>query len=215
MLLHLANAQAIADQLIRIEPDLVFLGHAAEGGHVDDAGNILVLLGKNPVLERLLLHDIDIRIFALDGVPVDLSRGTPICLQLRDKPGRKRDHSHAFQHSFPIPAVVRIVVEVHHQARNAGKTEGAHVLHVRQSGHLDFSGNGNLLFDILGRMPRPLRNDVYVVIGNIGIGVDREIVKRDCPPDEEHHCNGQNEKAALERKVYEFLNHCASSVASS
>ena len=44
LLLHLGNAQAVGDQLIRIEADLIFLSGAAEAGNVDDAGNILELL---------------------------------------------------------------------------------------------------------------------------------------------------------------------------
>ena len=42
--------------------------------------------------------------------------------------------------------------------------------------------NGDLLLHFFRRAPGPLRNDLDVVIGNVGIGFDRQIVERDQRP---------------------------------
>jgi hypothetical protein len=55
----------------------------------------------------------------------------------------------------------------------ASQTERAQVLHVGKTRHLDLSRNRNLLLDVLSRMSRPLRDDVHIVICNIGIGLNR------------------------------------------
>src|SRR5271156_4405197 len=73
---------AIGDELVRVETNLVFLGQATKAGDVDDSRNILELLLEGPVFDRLLLHDIDTRILAFNGVPVDLPSRAPVRLQL-------------------------------------------------------------------------------------------------------------------------------------
>ena len=62
-LLDLADAEAIADQLIGIETYLILLGDAAEAGHVNDSGDALELLLERPVLQRLRLHAVHAKVF--------------------------------------------------------------------------------------------------------------------------------------------------------
>ena len=47
LLLHLADAQAVGDQLVRIDAHLVLAHRAAEVGNVHDVGNGLELLEQN------------------------------------------------------------------------------------------------------------------------------------------------------------------------
>ena len=83
LLLDLADAQAVGDQLVRIDAHLVFAGDAAEAGHVDDVGHRLELLLEHPVLERLQLHHVVRRIGAVQRVPVDLTDRAPVGAHLR------------------------------------------------------------------------------------------------------------------------------------
>ena len=53
LLLDLADGQAVGDELLGIEPDLVFLGRPAEAGNIDHASYALEGLLKSPVFERL------------------------------------------------------------------------------------------------------------------------------------------------------------------
>jgi len=52
-LLHLRQAQSVADQLIRVDLHLVFARDAAEAGDVDNVRNGLQLLHDHPIVERL------------------------------------------------------------------------------------------------------------------------------------------------------------------
>ncbi len=49
----------------------------------------------------------------------------------------------------------------------------------------DFQGNGDLLFDFFGGVAGPLRDDLRVGVGDVGIGLDGQGVERDDAPDEE------------------------------
>src|SRR3984885_5258331 len=89
------------------------------------------------------------------------------------------------------------------------------MLEVRDAGHLNFGRNRYLLFDVLSRMPRPLSNDVDVVVGDIRICFDWKIVKRNDAPREEQNSPTQYEKTIIQRKVDDPPNHCPSRVASS
>ena len=55
--------------------------------------------------------------------------------------------------------------------------------------------------------PGHWRDDLHVVVGHIGIGFDGEIVERDRAPDEQKRRQGQNNKAVVERGIYQCANH--------
>ena len=52
LLLHLADAQSVRDQLVRVDAHLVLAHRAAEVGNVHHIGNGFELLEQNPVFER-------------------------------------------------------------------------------------------------------------------------------------------------------------------
>ena len=56
--------------------------------------------------------------------------------------------------------------------------------HVRDAVQFHFQRNGDLLLHFFGRMPGPLGDDLRVGVGDIGIGFDGQIVKRNDAPDE-------------------------------
>src|SRR6202000_2915241 len=88
------------------------------------------------------------------------------------------------------------------------------MLQVGDARHLDLGRHRNLLFDIFCRMPRPLRDDVDVVIRYIWIGLNRQVMERYDAPCEEQNCPTQNKKPIVQRKVDDPPDHCASRVAS-
>ena len=83
LLLDVADGQAIGDELVRVDADLVFTRDAAKARDIDHAGNLLELLLQLPVLDRLELHVVVGRIGALERVPVDLADWTPVRADLR------------------------------------------------------------------------------------------------------------------------------------
>ena len=64
-LFHLGDREAVGDQLVGIDADLVFARDAAKAGHVDDVGHRFEALFEIPVLDRLHLHHVIARVAAL------------------------------------------------------------------------------------------------------------------------------------------------------
>src|ERR1039457_343539 len=58
LLLHLADAEAVGDQLVWVDANLVFARGSAETGNIHDVGNGLEILLHHPVFNRLQLHDV-------------------------------------------------------------------------------------------------------------------------------------------------------------
>ena len=83
LLLDLADGEAVGDELVGIDADLVLARDAAEAGDVDYAGDGLELLFELPVLERLELHAVVGRVGGAQRVPVDLADGAPVGAHLR------------------------------------------------------------------------------------------------------------------------------------
>ena len=52
---------------------------------------------------------------------------------------------------------------------------------VGNAGHLDFDGDGNLALDLFGAAAGPLGDDLDVVIGDVRIGFDGQVAKRNMP----------------------------------
>ena len=78
------------------------------------------------------------------------------------------------------------------------------MLHVRDAGHLDLDGDGDLLLNLFGGASGPLRDDLDVVVGDVGVGFDGQVVERDDAPGEEEDrrrrrpaidCSAQNRRA--------------------
>jgi len=72
---------------------------------------------------------------------------------------------------------------------------------------LHFDRNGDLLLDLFRGAPRPLRNDAYVVVADIGLGFHRQVVKRDDAPSEQQGPDGQHHKLVVQGKIYEGTDH--------
>ncbi len=63
---------------------------------------------------------------------------------------------------------------------------------VRRSVHLDFHGDGDLLLDLFRRAPRPLRDDLHVVVGNVGVSLDGKVMKGYGAPHQQKHRQRQH-----------------------
>ena len=61
LLFDLADAEAVGDEGVGINADLIFAGDAAEAGDVNDIGHGLELLFERPVLDGLQFHEVVFR----------------------------------------------------------------------------------------------------------------------------------------------------------
>ncbi len=84
--------------------------------------------------------------------------------------------------------------------------------HVRNAGHLDLERNGDLLLDLLGRPPGPLRDDLNVIVGDVWVSLYGQIVERDNAPREKHDRETKHQPAIVQRKIDETTNHSWSAV---
>src|SRR5271170_3408816 len=75
------------------------------------------------------------------------------------------------------------------------------MLHVGNTGHLDLDRHGDLLLDVLRRTPRPLSDDLDVVVGDVGIGLYRQVMKRDDAPREKQGREAEHQPAVIQRKI--------------
>ncbi len=87
LLLHLADAQAVGHQLVRVHAHLVFPDRSPEIGDIHHVRNGLELFEQRPIFNRPELHQVVSRIGAAQRVPVDLTNGAPVRANLRLQPG--------------------------------------------------------------------------------------------------------------------------------
>ena len=81
------------------------------------------------------------------------------------------------------------------------------MLHVGQPRHGNFERHRYLLLHFFRRAPGPLSDDLNVVVGNVRIGFDRKVVKRNCAPDKKQQGNSQNQVPVVESKIDKRPNH--------
>ena len=84
------------------------------------------------------------------------------------------------------------------------------MLQVRNSIHLNLDRNRDLLFDLFRGTTGPLRNNLHPGIRHVGIGLDRQVVKRDHSPNEEQQRRTQYDEAVVEGEINDGTNHCDS-----
>jgi len=208
LLFDLGDGEPVGDEFFGIEDDLVFLRNPAETGDIDDAGHAAELLFKLPILDGLQFHGAVARVCALEGVPVDLADGAPVGAHLGLKSSGQRYLRQALENLGAVPVVGALVIEDHGDAGESGQRCGAQMGHVGDAGDRDFERDGDLLLDLFGGAARPLRDDVDVVVGDVGVGLDGEVMKGDGSPAEQQHGGDQDDEAVVERPVDELCDHC-------
>ena len=72
-LFDLADAEAVGDQLVGIDRNLIFARNAPETRDIHHVGHGFQFLGDDPILQRFQFHEIVLRIGAGERVPVQLA----------------------------------------------------------------------------------------------------------------------------------------------
>ncbi len=119
---------------------------------------------------------------ALQRVPVDLAHRATVRADLRLQVLRQVDLGKPLQHLLAIPIVFRFVVEDQHHAGKPEQRNRAQMFQVRKPVHHDFDGNRDLLLHFFGRPARPLRDDLDVVVGDVGVRFDGQVAERNDAP---------------------------------
>ena len=112
---HLRERQVVGAHPVGIEHDLVLLDHAADRGHLGDAGQGLQFKFQEPVLQRAQLGQIVAAGAIHQGVFVNPADSGSVRSQRRLRLGRqtRRDLTEVFQHPRARPVQIRAIGEDH------------------------------------------------------------------------------------------------------
>src|SRR5271156_3211543 len=207
LLFYLGDAQAVGDELVRVHLHLILAGDAAEAGDVHDVGHGLKLLFERPVFDGFQLHQVVAGIGASERVPKNLPNGAPVRAQLRLHILRQGGLRQPLERLVAGPVVRGLIVENKHHAGKPEQRDGAEMLEMRNSVHLNFNGDGDLLFDFFGGATGPLGDDLDVVVRHVRIGFDGEVVERNGAPNQQQSGEPQNDELIVESVDYESANH--------
>ena len=83
------------------------------------------------------------------------------------------------------------------------------MLHVRDAVHHHFDRNRHLLLYLFGGAPRPLSNDLDIVVGYVRVRINGQLVKRDHSPDHQEDGTRQNKEPVIEGEIDKRTDHVA------
>src|SRR5438445_5731889 len=141
-------------------------------------------------------------------VEVDLANGAPVGAHLRLQAARQLYLRQSFQYLLAVPIIDGLIVENKHHTGQSKDGHGSQVLQMRNSVHLDFNRNRDLLFDLFRGVAGPLRNDLNVVVRHVRVRFDRQAVKRDRSPRQKKHSDNHHNEPVVERVIDESTSHC-------
>ena len=157
LLLHLADAQPVGHQFVRIDANLVFAGDPSEAGHVHHVGHGLELLLEHPVLQRLQLHDVVLRVRADQRGRSRSGRpGSSPCPSAAAVPAAGSTWESRSRTFWRFKSLSDSSSKISDDAGEAEQRHGAQVRQVRDAVHHGFERNGDLLLHFLGGAARPL-----------------------------------------------------------
>ena len=156
--LDLRHRHAQRGDLHRIEQHLVLHGAAAETGVVGHAGHRAVLRRDDPVVQRLQLHRRAVG--ALQHVAVHQPRGRRHRRHRRGHAVGQFDIRQAVAHALAREIRIGAVGEAERDVGQAVQRHGTLGDHAGDGIHAQLHRHRDQPFHFLGRMPRPLRDDV-------------------------------------------------------
>ena len=207
LLFDLRQAEPVCNQFVRIDPYLIFARRPSETGNIHHVRHGLETLFNHPIFHRLQFHRVIGRVCAVQREKINLTHRTPVRPHLRDHARRQRDLAQPLQHPFPIPVVLGFVVEDQFQVGESEQRERSQVNHVRNAAHHDLERNRHLLFDLLRRNSRPLRNHFNVVVRHIGISFNGKVAERSNTPGKKHQSQSQHQQTVAQSEVDDSANH--------
>ena len=159
-----------------------------------------------------MIHDVVFRIRTFHSVEVDLSDRAPVRPNLGNNARRQCHLRKPLQNSLAVLEVRRVLAEYHFHGREPKDRPRSDMGNSWNAVHHGLKRDGYLLLDLLGGNAGPLRNDINVIVRNVGISLHRQPMEGDDAPGEEQNADCKDKKAVLKRKVDQPAYHCASTV---
>ena len=180
-----AQGNAVGQELVRVDHDLVLLHESADGGDLGDARDALQGVAQVPVLQRAELLEVEPPGLVHERVlehPADA--GGVRAQGRRDALGEPPlDLVQVLEHARPGPVHVGAVLEdgVHEGEPEEGLSSDE--LDPRRGEQRGGDRIGDLVLHGVGALSRPLGEDDHLNVGEIGNGIERAAGQREISPD--------------------------------
>ncbi len=180
---QLRQRQAVGDQLVEVDLQLVGLGLAAPAGDIDHARHGAEAALQNPVLQRLEVEHAVIR-----------RSDQPVAVDFADRAERRNPRLHVarqrrhlrqpVQHLLQRLVIGVVERKLQFDVRQAVQRDGADRAQILDAGNLGLDRDRDVAFDLFRRQARTLRHDVDHRRCRIGIGFDIELLERNQAADQ-------------------------------
>ena len=81
------------------------------------------------------------------------------------------------------------------------------MLQMGDAGHRNFEGHGDLLLHFFRGAAGPLRDDLDVVVRDVGVSLDGQVMKRDDAPGEKNDGKDEDHQPVVQRKIDKTTDH--------
>ena len=201
---QLRQRQAVGDQLVEVDLELVGLALAAPAGDVDHAGHGTEAALENPVLDGLEVEHAVVR-RADQAIAEDFANWTERRDLRLHVAGQRRELRQAVQDLLQRLVIGVSEGELQFDVGEAVERDGANGREVLQTRDLGLDWNRDVALDLFRRQPRTLRHDVDHRRGRIRISLDVELVERDQAADEHGDEHPDHQEAPVDGKGDETI----------
>ena len=201
----LVHADAVVQQLGRIQFQLELLGETAEVVDVGDPGHGFQRGDHDPVLQLRQLHQVPA--VGLQRVAIDLAGRPGDRIEARRDPGRQRDLRDAFHHALALPVVLGAVLEHQRDQRQPERAARTHADQPGRAGQAAFQRGGDFLFDFLGGQARHLAGHLRGDVAQFRIRLDRQLGPGVIAKARDQDRHDDEQHALLEAELEDRVNH--------
>ena len=196
---HLRQRDAVGDELVDVDLQLIRLGLAAPAGDVDDARHRTEAALQHPILQGLEFeHGVARRADKL--VAIDFAdRADRGNLRLRVVQQRRKLRE-AVQDLLKRLFIGVVEGELQLHVRQAIQGNRADLIEIAQRRSLRLDRNGDVALDLFRREPGALGDDVHHRRGGVRIRLDVELPEGQKPADKRHHEERQHKHPLLDGK---------------
>ena len=113
----------------------------------------------------------------MQSIKIDLAYRAPVRTHLRIDPRGQGNLRKSFKYPLAVPSILFLIIEYQLQIGEPEQRKRSQMGYVRDSAHLNFERNGDLLLDLFRGDPRPLRDDLDIVVCHVGIGFYGKLMK--------------------------------------
>ena len=162
---------------------MIFFGRPSESGHVDDTGNASELATDLPILNRFQIRERGLA-GSCEFISIDFGNRPPR-RQRRRRPGRQLHRAQPIQYFLTVAKDLRVKIKIDLDVAQPKDRERANIREARHAIERDFNGNRDLAFDLFGRPPALLGDQLDHRRRGIGIGDNIEDMKGVEPSEKE------------------------------